>query len=101
MTDLTPIINAAIALVGALITAIVIPWLKSKTTCQKREELLVWVDIAVTAAQQLYHELDGAERKNYVLKFLQGKGYKVDDLTVDSAIEAAVHKLHQQIKEVG
>ncbi len=34
--DITAIINAAIALIAAVISAFVIPWIKSKTTAQQR-----------------------------------------------------------------
>ena len=98
MTDLTPIVNAAVALLAALMTAFVIPWLKRNTTQKDREELLKWVEIAVAAAQQLYHQLEGEKRKEYVLDFLAGKGYDEHSAEVDSAIEAAVLKLHQQLE---
>lgn len=98
MTDLTPVINAAVALLAALITAFVIPWIRSKTTAQDRAELLEWVEIAVAAAQQLYHDLDGAARKQYVLDFLAEKGYYLEDKEVDNAIEAAVLRLHRELE---
>lgn len=98
MTDLTPIINAMIALVAALITAFVIPWLKRKTTAHDREEMLKWVEIAVAAAQQLYHQLDGQQRKEYVRNYLNSKGYDVNDKDVDNAIEAAVLRLHRELE---
>lgn len=98
MTDLTPVINAIIALLAALITAFVIPWLRRKTSAQDRAELLEWVEIAVAAAQQLFHQLDGAERKQYVLDFLAEKGYYLEDKEVDNAIEAAVLRLHRQLE---
>ena len=98
MTDLTPIINAFIALFAALITAFVIPWIRRNTSEKDREELLKWVEIAVAAAQQLYHQLDGAQRKEYVRNYLSAKGYDVSDKDVDNAIEAAVLKLHQELE---
>lgn len=98
MTDLTPVINAFIALVAALVTAFVIPWIKRNTSAKDREELLKWVEIAVMAAQQLYHQLDGSKRKEYVLDFLREKGYDVTSAEVDNAIEAAVLKLHQELE---
>ncbi len=30
--DITPVVNAVIALIAAVVTAFVIPWVKSKTT---------------------------------------------------------------------
>jgi len=98
MTDLTPVINAAIALIAALISAFVIPWLRGKTTQQDRETMLAWVEIAVTAAQQLYYNYDGSERKEYVLEFLEAKGYDISSKDVDNAIEAAVLKLHRELE---
>lgn len=97
-TDLTPVFNALTALLAAVITAFVIPWIKRQTTEKDRETLLAWVEIAVSAAQQLYHNLDGEARKAYVLDFLAGKGYHVDDKDVNSAIEAAVLKLHRELE---
>ena len=98
MTDLTPVINAFIALFAALITAFVIPWIRRNTSAKDREELLKWVEIAVAAAQQLYHQLDGAQRKEYVRNYLNTKGYDVSDKDVDNAIEAAVLKLHRELE---
>ncbi|MBO5339817.1 MAG: holin [Oscillospiraceae bacterium] len=98
MIDLTTILEAVIALAVAIITAFVIPWVKNKTTAQEREDLLVWVDIAVAAAQQLYHKLDGSERLEYALSMLEEKGFDANDAVVRDAVEAAVLKLHQQMK---
>lgn len=95
MIDLTTVLEAVIALAVAIITAFVLPWLRSKTTAQDREELLKWVDIAVAAAQQLYHNLDGADRWDYALALLEERGYDVDERAVQDAVEAAVLKLHQ------
>ena len=97
MIDLTPIINAAILLVAALISAFAVPWLKSKTTAEQREDLLKWVDIAVAAAQQLYHQSNGEDRLEYALSVLSVQGFNVDTPDVRNAVEAAVLKLHQQL----
>lgn len=98
--ELTEIICAVITLLAAIITATVVPWLKKKMSVQERNEMFKWVEIAVMAAQQLYHNLDGNMRKEYVVRFLESKGYDVDTQEVDSAIEAAVLKLHQQLEEL-
>lgn len=95
MIDLTPIMNTFIALVVALILRYVIPWIKSKTTNQQRENMLAWVDIAVMAAQQLYYQMDGQTRLNYALELLEEKGFDINDTAVLDAVEAAVLKLHQ------
>ena len=98
MTDLTPVINAVIALIAALITAFVIPWVKRNTTAKDREELLKWVEIAVAAAEQLFHTTQGKEKKTYVVQFLQEQGFTFSEAEIDAAIEGAVLKLHRDLE---
>ena len=95
--DITPIIQALIALCAAWITAFVIPWVKAKTGAQGTENLMEWVSIAVQAAEQLYTAADGEKKKEYVLAFLEDKGYMVDENEIDVAIESAVLALHTSL----
>lgn len=97
--DLTEIITAVIALLSALVIRYLVPWIRSKTTETQRGDLLRWVEIAVTAAQQMYYQSSGAERKDYVLRFLEEHGFDIEDPAVDAAIEAAVLQLHESMKE--
>ena len=95
MTDITPIINAVIALAAALVTAFVIPWIKSRTTAAQREEIDAWVQIAVTAAEQIYKGSGrGEEKKEYVLDFLRGKGFDVDTASINLMVESAVKNMN-------
>lgn len=99
MTDITPIVNAVIALAAALVTAFVIPWIKSKTTAAQREEIDAWVQIAVTAAEQIYKGSGrGEEKKEYVLNFLKGKGFEVDTASVNLMVESAVKNMNEAFK---
>lgn len=41
--DITPIVNAALALIGAGVSVFLIPWLKKQTTEAQRKELTAWV----------------------------------------------------------
>ena len=94
--DITPVVNAVIALIAAVVTAFVIPWVKSKTTAAQREEINSWVKIAVTAAEQIYSGIGkGKEKKAYVLKFLEEKNLKIDEESVDLMIESAVKNMNQ------
>lgn len=101
MIDLTPVINAVIVLAAALITAFVIPWVKRNTTAQDREEFLRWVEIAVAAAEQLFHVTQGTEKKKYVIQFLKEKGFTLSEEEVNAAIEGAVLKLHRGLEAAG
>lgn len=95
MVDVTPIINAVIALIAAIISIFVIPWLKTKTTEEQRKQLIAWIKIAVSAAEQIYNGPGrGEEKKQYVLDFLSDKGITIDDESVNAAIESAVQQLN-------
>lgn len=93
MIDLTDIIQAVIALIVALITYKVIPWIKAKTTESQQAMLMATVRTLVYAAEQLYGAGKGKEKFTYVRQKLQEKGFDVD---VD-AIEAAVKEITIEI----
>lgn len=87
--DLTPILQAIIALLATIITVKVIPWIKSKTTTQQQILLEATVDILVRAAEQIYGAGTGPEKMQYVKDELELRGFTVDV----AAIEAAVREL--------
>lgn len=94
MIDLTPIMEAIIAIVTAVITAFLIPWLKGKIDADKLKKIKLWVTVAVEAAEQLYKGSGrGEEKKAYVVQFLQEKGFTFDPDSLDKLIEAAVFNL--------
>lgn len=95
--DLTPMVMALIALIVVLITTVVFPAARNKWGAENVDEFLRWVKIGVQAAEQIYELTDGAEKKRYVLNFLEAKGYNIDLAEVESAIEAAVLELHTQL----
>ena len=95
MIDITPIVNAVIALLAAGVSVFLIPWIKSKTTDEQRNELLEGVEVGVAAAQLLYKgQGRGEEKKKYVLEFLASMGFTVDEEAINAAIEAAVNQLN-------
>lgn len=93
MIDLTPIFEAILALLAALVTYKLIPWIKSKTTAEQQALLTATVKTLVYAAEQLYGAGKGKEKFTYVRQKLQEKGFDVD---VD-AIEAAVKEITIEI----
>ena len=94
MFDITTIIESVFMLLAAIITAIVIPYIKSKTTASQQAEINAWVKIAVTAAEQIYTGSGkGEEKKAYVLNWLREHGITVDTDKLDALIEAAVYEL--------
>ena len=98
MFDITPIIEAVAALIGVIITCVLIPYIKSKTTTEQQKEINAWVKIAVSAAEQLFTGSGrGEEKKAYVIAWLKERGITVDEAELDALIEAAVYELEQAL----
>ncbi len=87
--DLTPLFQAVIGFLAALVTYKLIPWIQARTTAQQQELLRAAVSVAVYAAEQLYGAGAGKDKLMYVRGQLAKKGYHVD---IDE-IEAAVREL--------
>ena len=81
--NITTIIQAVFALIAAVITVIVIPSIKSKTTAQQQAEINAWV------------------KKAYVLEWLKQRGITVDEAKLDAMIESAVYELKSGVLAVG
>ena len=95
MFDVTEIVKAFLVLLAAVVTYIVVPYIKSRTTAEQQQTINGWIRIAVAAAEQIYNgEGRGAEKKQYVLGFLSDKGFKLDETSLDAMIEAAVLQLN-------
>lgn len=87
MYDITPIIEAVAALIAALITAFLVPYIKSKTTAEQQKEINAWVKIAVSAAEQIYTGSGrGEEKKEYVINWLREHGITVDEAKLDASL---------------
>ncbi len=95
--DITSIIEAVIALISAVITVLLIPWIRTKTTESQRQKLVAWTKIAVAAAEQIFKGTGrGEEKKKYVISFLKGKGITFDENSINAAVEAAVKQLNSE-----
>jgi len=95
--DYTKIIPAVIALINAVLTTFLIPWLKKKTDAEELKKWQTYVDIAVKAADQLFKSDEGMAKKAYVQHYLAEKGIKYDADTVDKMIESSVLMLHHEL----
>lgn len=94
--DITPIVEAVAAALCAVVTCVLVPYIKSKTTAEQQKEINAWVKIAVSAAEQIYVGSGrGEEKKAYVLEWLRAHGVTLDDEKLDAMIEAAVYELSQ------
>lgn len=109
--DITKIILSVLTLLTAIVTSVVIPWVRvkikeaeSKLTEQQQDDLVKWAKIAVDAAEMIYKESGmGAIKKAYVEKFiadyLAKRGLVFDSEQVNLAIESAVLELKKDLKK--
>lgn len=94
--DLTPVFQAIIALLAALVTYKLIPWIKSKTTESQQNNLRAMVKVFVFAAEQLYGAGEGRKKLEYVREKLLENGFDAD---IDE-IEAAVSEYFNHDREI-
>lgn len=103
MLDITPICNVIFALISAVVSAFIIPYIKSRISVNDQIKLAAIVKSAVLAAEQIPIFTLGEDKKAYVVAFLARKGYTVnmddvgDELNV--LIEAAVYELNREQKQ--
>lgn len=91
--DLTPIIKAFLALLAALITWKVIPWIKARTTKEQQTNLRALIRVLVYAAEQVFGAGHGPDKLDYVLARLDEMGYKVDRSEIEAAVYQAFNSL--------
>lgn len=91
--DLTPIFQAVITLLAALMTYRLVPWIKSKTSAQQQVNLQAVINILVYAAEQVYGAGNGAHKLNYVTERLKAAGYDLNAHNIMEMIEASVKSI--------
>lgn len=87
MIDLTPIFQAILALLAALITYKLIPWIKTRTTAEQQNLLLSVTSVLVFAAEQLYGAGRGPEKLDYVVRELEKRGFTADRAAIEAVIK--------------
>lgn len=96
--DLTYLVGGCIILISGLVTGYIVPYIKSRTDESRLEKIKIWVKTAVEAAEMLYKEQGmGTAKKEYVLKFLEKKGFALDQEEIENLIEAAVLEMKRAI----
>lgn len=101
MIDLTPIFDVLIRLVALLCTTFLIPYVRVKLGTEKLTQVKKWAAIGVKAAEMIYTDSGmGDVKKQYVRKFLESKGYKLDMDTIDALIEATVRDMKNEVFEI-
>ena len=97
---MSDILNLVMAILTAVLTFVLIPWIRSKTDTEQRQELADNIKIAVQAAEQLYTGSGkGTEKKLYVRKWLADRGVNFEDGEVWNAMDAMIESAVLELKK--
>ena len=103
--DLTPVVHAVIVVAVALASAYLVPFIKRKVESKKLSQIIVWVETLVACADQIFERHQGAEKKAYVIErinaILAQHNLQLDLQSIENLIEAAVLRLHSELKADG
>lgn len=94
MIDLTPIFEALIALLAAIVTYKVVPWVKARTTNEQQAMLKATIKTLVFAAEQLYGAGEGEAKLDYVIAQLNEKGFTAERAEIEATIKENIVALH-------
>lgn len=100
MINLTPIFQAIIALLAALITYRLIPWIKARTTTEQQMNMKVLVRTLVFAAEQIYGAGAGHEKLEWVKYQLKLAGFDVDIAEIEAAVYEQIN-IYKDIQSGG
>ena len=90
--DWTQILLAVIALLGTIMTKVLVPYVVSLTTEKQRKNIDYWVKVAVIYIEENYPNL-GEVKKADVTKIIKDMGLNITDLQLDMLIDAVVELL--------
>ena len=100
--DITPVIQAIITLIAIIITAVVIPWIKSKISTSQWKNLTVYAETFVKCAEMIFKGTNlGKDKKKYVIEKLtdlcEERGLKFSPDEIEAAVEEAVKNMNDAL----
>ena len=94
--DLTPICEAIIALLAAVITMYLIPWIKSKTNEQQQRYIYTAARIVVYAMEKIYGAGNGDVKFAQAQKVLEQEyGIRLDIAQLKTVVNAVIKEMEQ------
>lgn len=92
---------ACIPILGTLVTAFVIPYIKENIDSLKLEKYQNWASLAVKCAEMLWTESGhGLDKKNYAVEFLNSLFNKNRIILTKRQISVLVESAVKEMKEV-
>jgi len=87
--------NIILSLVSIILTSVIIPYIRTRTTAEQKKRIKAFIELAVAAAEQIIKgEKKGKERFEYVRDCLQKCKIKLDENELKVMIEAEVYNLN-------
>lgn len=86
MINLTPIFQAIIALLAALITYRLIPWIKARTTNEQQTTIRAAARVFIFAAEQMFGAGTGEEKMEWVQYQLKMAGFDIDIAEIEAIV---------------
>ena len=98
---LVTILLAVISLIGTIITVVLVPYFRSKTTKEQRNTIEYWTAKAVKAMEIFYEgqPKQGPLKKEFVIEFIINMGIKIPEKQLSVLIDAIVKEMNDA-KEV-
>lgn len=95
------IIKVIIPILGAILTYVIVPLIRKKASREDLEYISSWVAVAVRSAEQMHNAgLITIPKKEYVIVYLQNKGFNISAEDLDNLIEAAVKELNIEMGDI-
>lgn len=97
------LLKVIMIIISILITSVLIPYLKTKTSNSKYDKLLTYIEYAVRSAEQIYKISESKQKKEYVYNYILeksdelGLGLKEDD--IDLLVEGVVNFVKYGVSE--
>lgn len=98
--DITILIQALITAMALAVTYFVIPWLKTKLSAERREQVSYWLTVAVEAAEEAARsgKIAKSDKYQYVVNLLEAKGINFDEAETMALINSVVWELINKFK---
>lgn len=95
--DFTPLAEAVITLLAAVITIYLIPWIKSRATLEQQTYIRMAVQVAVYAAEKLYGAGRGDEKLAYAQKVLHDQYHiELDTGKLKALVDAQIKQMEHE-----
>ena len=95
------LIVAIIPVLGVILTSFIIPYFKEQIGNEKLSKYQEWASMAVKAAELLFTESGmGAEKKEYVVKFLTEQFNKNKVVITEEQMNILIESAVKQMKEI-